>query len=95
MGANKVDIVFVVDASESMKPCFDKLKQNLRRFILPLNQASFEVRLGLLAYHSMKVGSHIGHVNYFIGGDTTDKVTGLYNNVINDNDYFVVANGKK
>ena len=52
MGANKVDIVFVVDASDSMTPCFQKLRDNLRRFIQPLNQASFEIRYGLVAYNN-------------------------------------------
>ena len=51
MPANKVDILFAIDASESMNPCFQKLRENLRRFLAPLNQASFSIRFGLLAYN--------------------------------------------
>ena len=50
MPANKVDILFVIDASESMRPCFQKLRDNLHSFIEPLSNASFQVRFGLLAY---------------------------------------------
>lgn len=88
MGTNKVDILFVLDASDSMKPCFDKLKQNLRQFIVTLNQASFEVRLGLLAYHSMTVGWSIGHEHFVLSGDEVEKITNLYHPGIKEDDYF-------
>ena len=88
MGANKVDILFVIDASNSMKPCFDKIKQNLRRFILPLNQASFDVRLGLLAYHSVKLGRNIGHQHFFLGGESLNLILELYKDNVNGDNYF-------
>ncbi|MBP5639295.1 MAG: VWA domain-containing protein, partial [Victivallales bacterium] len=78
MGANKVDILFVVDASDSMSPCFQKLRDNLRRFILPLNQASFEIRFGLLAYNAGGDGHHAIYEHTFIGGNTANLVKGLY-----------------
>ena len=78
MPANKVDIVFVVDASESMSPCFQKLRDNLRRFILPLNQASFEIRYGLLAYNAGGDGHRAIYEHTFIGGNAPNLVKDLY-----------------
>ena len=78
MGANKVDIVFVVDASDSMSPCFQKLRDNLRRFVAPLNQASFEIRFGLLAYNAGADGRNAIYEHTFIGGNDPSLVKGLY-----------------
>ena len=44
------DVVFVVDASASMRPCFEQLKSSIKKFVLPFTQAGYDyLRLGLLA----------------------------------------------
>lgn len=48
-----VEVVFVVDASESMRPCFEGLAKNLDQVVTPLQGFNFKVRLGLVA---MNVG---------------------------------------
>ena len=78
MGAIKVDILFVMDASDSMSPCFQKLKDNLRRFIEPLNQASFSIRFGLLAYNAGADGRQAIYEHTFIGGNSPDLMKQLY-----------------
>ena len=78
MGANKVDILFVIDASDSMSPCFQKLRDNLRRFIMPLNQASFSIRFGLLAYNAGGDGRQAIYEHTFIAGNAPNLVKGLY-----------------
>ncbi|MBE6372453.1 MAG: VWA domain-containing protein [Lentisphaerae bacterium] len=88
MGANKVDILFVVDASDSMSPCFQKLRDNLRRFIQPLNQASFEIRYGLLAYNAGADGRNAIYEHTFIGGNDPSLVKGLYSPQVNTDKYF-------
>lgn len=49
MPASTVDLVFVIDASESMRPCFRGLARNLDRVIRPLQGINLKVRLGLVA----------------------------------------------
>lgn len=49
MSAKVVEVVFVIDASDSMRPCFDALTRNLESLLKPLQGFSFEVRLGLVA----------------------------------------------
>ena len=88
MGANKVDILFVVDASDSMSPCFQKLRDNLRRFILPLNQASFEIRFGLLAYNAGGDGNRAIYEHTFIGGNAANLVKELYSPNVDINKFF-------
>jgi hypothetical protein len=53
VSASVVDVVFVVDASESMRPCFESLARNLEQFLSPLQGFRFRIRLGLVA---VKVG---------------------------------------
>lgn len=53
MKASTVDLVFVIDASASMRPCFEGLARNLDQVIQPLQGFNFRVRLGLIA---MNVG---------------------------------------
>ena len=94
MPANKVDIVFVVDASDSMSPCFQKLRDNLRRFILPLNQASFQIRFGLLAYNAGGEGNRAIYEHTFIGGNAPNLVKGLYAANADINQYFTTDPNK-
>ncbi len=54
MKVNNVDLVFVIDASESMRPCFEGLARNLDQVLSPLQGFDFKVRLGLVA---MSLGS--------------------------------------
>ena len=49
MKATTVDLVFVIDASESMRPCFEGLARNLDQVVRPLQGFNFKVRLGLVA----------------------------------------------
>ena len=88
MGANKVDILFVVDASDSMSPCFQKLRDNLRRFIQPLNQASFEIRYGLLAYNAGADGHKAIYEHTCVCGNDPALVTSLYCPQRNPDKYF-------
>ena len=89
MRAQKVDIVFAVDASDSMTPCFHKLRDNLRRFIEPLDQAGFEIRYGLLAYNAGfgPDGGACWHFD-FIGGSGHHYLMGLYSPQIDPDRYF-------
>lgn len=80
MGANKVDIVFVVDASGSMSDCFDQLRDNLRSFIEPLNQANFQIRYGLVAYNTSEIT--------FIGGSSSKLIDELYKDQFEEDNYF-------
>jgi hypothetical protein len=49
MKARNVDIVFVIDASRSMQPCFEGLAKHLDEIVQPLQGFNFQVRLGLVA----------------------------------------------
>ena len=54
-GGNRADVLFVLDASGSMRPCFDQLKTHIKRFVAPFKEAGFSsLRLGLLAYSANK-----------------------------------------
>ncbi len=49
MKASNVEIVFVIDASASMRPCFEGLANHLADFLKPLQGFNFRIRLGLVA----------------------------------------------
>ena len=66
MSALIVEVVFVIDASGSMKPCFEGLARHLEDFLRPLQGFKFKIRLGLLA---MNVGADDG------GGRVFDVTT--------------------
>ena len=51
MPARKVDIVFCLDTSDSMKPCIDAVRDNIGRLIRQLRQANFEWRLDYVAHN--------------------------------------------
>ena len=53
MKPTTVELVFVLDASESMRPCFEELANNLQQVVNPLQSLGLKVRLGFLA---MRVG---------------------------------------
>jgi len=48
MSASVVEVVFVIDASASMRPCFQSLIGNLERLLAPLQAGRFRVRLGMV-----------------------------------------------
>ncbi len=50
MSARKVDIVFCLDTSDSMKPCIDGVKENINRLVTQLQQANFEWRIDFVAH---------------------------------------------
>lgn len=52
-----VELVFVLDASESMRPCFEGLTNNLQQVVNPLQTLGLKVRLGFIA---IRVGHAIG-----------------------------------
>ena len=49
MKPTTVEIVFVLDSSESMKPCFEGLASHLEKVVAPLQGSGLRVRLGLVA----------------------------------------------
>ena len=79
MPADRVDVLFLIDASASMKPCFDKLIQYVNDFVRPLNQAHFEsVRLGILAYKSSFQDGKVCHQHTVLGGSDAQFMRDLY-----------------
>ena len=50
MKPQNVDLVLLLDASKSMQPCFDQLREHLKDLLYPLEQSNFRTRFGLLAY---------------------------------------------
>ena len=53
MSASNVDLIFVVDASASMQPCFEALARHLDEVVRPLQGFNFNVRFGLV---TLRVG---------------------------------------
>lgn len=49
MSVQNVDVVLVIDASDSMKPCIDQLRRHLRELIKPMQANVGKVRFGLVA----------------------------------------------
>ena len=54
-GRQTADVVFCLDASGSMGPCFDALRKHIQSFVKGLESGGqwlWDLRLGLLAYHA-------------------------------------------
>jgi hypothetical protein len=49
MKASVVELVFVIDTSESMRPCLEGLARNLDQIVQPLQGFNWKVRFGLVA----------------------------------------------
>ena len=62
MPAQQVDVVIVIDASASMKPCIDQLRQHLRELVKPLQGTAGIIRFGLVAVNALKNGSGKGSI---------------------------------
>ena len=78
MKPSNVDLVFVLDTSGSMRPCFDALRANIAQLIKPLQGFSFNVRIGFVALHTGESAS--GGVAYYlrtlVGTDYADITRG-------------------
>ena len=89
MPAPNVDIVFVLDASESMKPCFDSLRRHLSAILEPMQGYVNNVRFGLLTHFA---APHCGKAVYehtFLGGQGPEMLPKLYGQGSpNDADFF-------
>lgn len=90
MPAPNVDIVFVLDASESMKPCFDALRQHLNAILQPMQGFVNNVRFGLLAHFAAPHGGKAIYEHTFLGGQGPEMLPKLYGQgSANDADFFV------
>ena len=75
----RADVVFVVDASDSMKPCFDQLRNSIKKFVEPFKEEGFtSLRLGLLAYNAGPNNDKWVYRNTFINGDAPENMNILY-----------------
>lgn len=75
----RADVVFVIDASDSMKPCFDKLRNSLKSFIQPFREEGFDsLRLGLLAYNAGPSNGHWVYRHTCVNGDDPNNMKILY-----------------
>lgn len=86
MPSPNVDLVFVIDASESMQPCFDALRVHLDKVIQPLQGYVSRVRFGLVA---QSAGSQRGQIIYdhqFLCGAGLPALKKLYQRGPNDPD---------
>ena len=85
MPAQNVEIVFVIDTSDSMQPYIDGLKKNLAQLILPLQQSGLNVRFGLVSH------SVTGESNYtisFLKPCSLALLKALYKGQCDRNDFF-------
>lgn len=60
-GRNCADIVFCIDASGSMQPCIDAVRDNIEKLLEGLQsdvQTTWDVRFDFLAFHDSKDGVH-------------------------------------
>ena len=89
MKAQNVDLVLVVDASDSMGPCFGQMRQHLTDLLAPLQQANFRVRFGLVAYAAGKDRSGAVYDHTFVGGSGPELLQRLYSPQVRPEDYFV------
>jgi|GEM_PF-1433243 len=83
-----VEIVLLIDASESMRPCFDGLRQHLNGLLSPLRQANFKVRFGLVAYAAGRDRSGPVYDHTFVGGSGPQMIRKLYSGQGQPTDYF-------
>ena len=93
MKAQTVDLILVVDASESMGPCFAQLRQHLNDLLAPLQQANFHVRFGLVAYAAGKDRTGAVYDHTFIGGSGPELIQQLYSPQANPAEYFATDPG--
>lgn len=73
MAALNVDVVLVIDASDSMKPCFDGVRKHLNSLVQPLQGNAARVRFGLVALNALREQGQIGYHLKMLGGASWDK----------------------
>jgi hypothetical protein len=78
MPAQNVDLVLVIDASSSMKPCFDALRENLARVVAPLQGFVTNVQFCVLAQSVGMRGRTLVYDHRFIGTSGADALAALY-----------------
>lgn len=83
-----VDLVFVIDASDSMKPCFEQLRQNLEQVFAPMQGFVQNVRLGLLAHAAGNRNGVAVYDHIFLGGDGPALMERLYGQGSAGDDFF-------
>ncbi|MCF0215461.1 MAG: VWA domain-containing protein [Fibrobacteraceae bacterium] len=77
----RADVVFAIDASGSMRPCFEQLRDSLKKFVEPFKEAGFSsLRLGLLAYSANKDrnAGKIVYRNIFLYPGNQEAIKFLY-----------------
>ena len=89
MPAVNVDLVLVVDTSDSMKNCFDQLRQHLGSLLTPMQGSVSKLRYGLVGLSASKTGTGQSYLVNFLRGLWDYK---LYTRSPNDpdprNEYF-------
>ena len=88
MKPQNVDLVLLVDSSQSMRPFFASLQEHLTDLLYPLQQANFKVRFGLVAYSAGAGQGNPLYEHTFIGGDGIEMITKLYSSSVNAADFF-------
>lgn len=86
MPAPNVDLVFVVDASASMKPCFDRLRAHLDQLLQPMQGRVGRIRFGLIAQSVGASSSKAVYEHRFLCGGGPDALSKLYHRSPNDPD---------
>ena len=89
MPASNVDLVLVVDISQSMKNCFDQLREHLGSLLSPMQGSVSKLRYGLVGLSASKAGADQIYRVSFLRGPWDGK---LYSRSPNDtdprNEYF-------
>ncbi|HNU11697.1 MAG TPA: hypothetical protein PKJ45_10120 [Rubrivivax sp.] len=78
MAAPNVDLVLVIDASASMKPCFDGLRQHLTKVLQPLQGHVSNVEFCVLAQSVGQRGRQLVHDHRFLGCSGSEALDLLY-----------------
>jgi uncharacterized protein involved in tellurium resistance len=86
MPSLNVDLVFVIDASDSMQPCFDALRTHLNQLIQPMQGYVSTVRFGLVAQSAGSVRGEAIYDHQFLCGSGMDAIKKLYQKGANDPD---------
>lgn len=91
------DVVFVIDASGSMRTCFDQLRTHIRRFVEPFREEGFSsLRMGLLAYSANinRTTKKCIYRNIVIGGEGASAMKSLYGSTpIREDLFFTKSQG--
>jgi uncharacterized protein involved in tellurium resistance len=78
MAAPNVDLVLVIDASASMKPCFDGLRQHLTKVLQPLQGHVSNVEFCVLAQSVGMRGRQLVHDHRFLDCSGAEALDLLY-----------------